>query len=87
MLDVCIICDLVLHIGTIPCRRFSLVFSLRELGLYVSKTKMTSLNPAVRFVSLSLKLLARSFTVLSLSQSECPFLRVEIDCYVHNNYR
>ena len=64
MLDVCIICDLVLHMGAIPCRLFSLVFSLRELGLYVSKTKMTSLNPAVRFVSLSLKLLARSCTVL-----------------------
>ena len=41
-------------IGAIPCCRFSLVFSLRELGLYVSKTKMTSLNPAVKFVSLSL---------------------------------
>ena len=60
MFDICIIFNLVLY------RSFSLLASLScfsESGLYVSKTRITSLNPAVKVVSLSLKLWARSFTV------------------------
>ena len=52
--------------GAFPCRRLSLVFSFSESGLYVSKTRITSLNPAVKLVSLSLKFSARSFTVLNV---------------------
>ena len=49
--------------GVFPCWRLSLVFSFQESLLYVSKTSITSSNPVVKPVSLSLKFSARSFTV------------------------
>ena len=44
-----------------PCR-----LSLSESDLYVSRTRITSLYPSVKVMSLSLKFWARSFTLLNV---------------------